>query len=56
VTLTPAEVSLAPGEEITIEVTITPPDDFVGQQAFNIHAGYGTGKYAGGVTVYVTKA
>lgn len=55
VTLTPAEVLLAPDEEVTVEVSITPPDDFVGKQAFNIQAGYGTGKFAGGVTVYVSK-
>lgn len=56
VALTPEEITLAPDEEAEIHVTITPPDDFTGRQAFNIHAGYGSGKYAGGVTVYVTKS
>jgi hypothetical protein len=44
-----------PGQEIDIAVNITPPSGFTGTTPFNMNAFYGN-KYAGGVTLYVTKA
>jgi hypothetical protein len=55
VTVTPPEVPLLPDEEVEITVSITPPDSFVGEKAFNVNALYGQGRYAGGVTLYVSK-
>jgi hypothetical protein len=55
VAMTPPEVTLIPGEEVEIEVHITPPDAFTGRKAFNVHAIMDNGKYAGGVTAYVSK-
>lgn len=52
----PPAVTLLPDEEVDVAVTITPPADFTGKQAFNVHAVLDNGVYAGGVTVYVTKA
>jgi len=51
----PPEPSLMPNEEIDVAVTITPPAAFSGTTPFNVNAFFGN-KYAGGVTVYVTKA
>src|SRR5262245_6893920 len=56
VQFTPPAATLLPGEEVDVKVDITPPSGFTGQQAFNVHAVMETGVYAGGVTVYVTKA
>lgn len=56
VAFTPAAVSLLPDEEVDVTVAITPPAAFTGEQAFNIHAVLDNGVFAGGVTVYVTKA
>ncbi len=56
VTTAPAEVSLLPGEEVDIEVSLNPPGSFTGIQAFNVHAMFRNGKYAGGVTAYVSKS
>jgi hypothetical protein len=55
VAMTPLEASLIPGEEVGIEVNITPPNAFTGRKAFNVHAILDNGKYAGGVTAYVSK-
>lgn len=52
----PPAVSLLPDEEVDVTVTITPPASFTGSQPFNVHAVLDNGIYAGGVTVYVTKA
>lgn len=52
----PSAVTLAPDQEAVINVAITPPNDFTGKKAFNVHAVTDSGVYAGGVTVYVTKA
>lgn len=52
--LLPEAISLAPGEETTIHVTITPPDDFTGRQHFNINAFY-ENKFAEGITLAVDK-
>lgn len=52
--ITPAEVTLIPDEETEIAVSVTPPTGFVGTIPFNFHAMYGK-RYAGGVTVYVSK-
>ena len=52
----PPQVSLTPGDEAQIEVSITPPPSFTGEKAFNVHAMMENGVFAGGVTVYVTKA
>jgi hypothetical protein len=51
----PAEPSLNPGQEIDVSVRITPPAGFTGTTPFNVHTLYGN-NYAGGVTLYVTKA
>jgi hypothetical protein len=56
VAFTPPAVSLLPDEEVDVTVAITPPAGFTGKQAFNVHAVLDNGVYAGGVTVYVTKA
>lgn len=55
VSTTPDAVSLAAEQEVEIEVDINPPAAFTGTKAFNVHAVLSNGKYAGGVTVYVTK-
>jgi hypothetical protein len=55
VSTTPAEVILSPEDEITVEVMITPPDDFVGEKTFNVHAYAGNTRCAGGITAYVSK-
>lgn len=52
VTITPDTPSLAPGQAIPIAVVITPPDGFVGREAFNIDAFDERGP-AGGVTLTV---
>jgi hypothetical protein len=54
--INPPEAALIPGEEVHIEVSITPPGSFTGRKAFNVHAIMENGEFAGGVTVYVTKA
>ncbi len=56
VVFTPPAVTLLPDEEVGVTVAITPPAGFTGKQAFNVHAVMDHGIYAGGVTVYVTKA
>ena len=55
VVITPAEISLNPGDEVDIGVAITPPAGFTGTQPFNVNAMYGE-KYAGGVSLMVTAA
>jgi len=52
----PPALTLLPDHEAVVNVAITPPAAFSGQQPFNIHAVTDNGVYAGGVTVYVTKA
>jgi hypothetical protein len=56
VAFTPPAVTLQPDEDVDLTVAITPPAGFTGQKAFNLHAVMDNGVYAGGVTVYVTKA
>ena len=51
----PPDTGLAPGGEITVTVTATPPVNFHGRQPINIHTLGSTG-LAGGVTVYVDVA
>lgn len=53
VTITPPTASLSPGQSIQVDVVITPPDGFVGEQAFNIDAFDQAGAAAGGVTLKV---
>jgi hypothetical protein len=55
VEVVPPEPTLMPGQEVDIAVTITPPAGFTGTTPFNVNTFYGN-KYAGGVTLYVTKA
>ena len=50
----PAEVALAPGEEIAVSAVVTPPDSFSGRQPININAFTDHG-LAGGVTLYVER-
>lgn len=52
VDIRPAEPRLAPDEEMTIAVEITPPPGFAGRLPVNVHAFDGQG-LAGGVTLYV---
>ena len=54
VKLEPSEPLLAPGNEITVRVFITPPDAFTGRQPFNVHAFHQQG-LAGGVTLIVER-
>jgi hypothetical protein len=54
VDLLPSHVSLLPDEEVDITVDVTPPPDFTGTMPFNVNALYGN-KYAGGITLYVSK-
>lgn len=55
VDIMPVEPALQPGQQVDVAVDITPPAGFAGSQPFNIHAFIGN-TYAGGVTLYVTKA
>ncbi|MBL0053871.1 MAG: hypothetical protein IPP29_21455 [Bacteroidetes bacterium] len=55
VVLSPLQPSLLPDEEVDIDVSITPPDSFVGKMPFNINAYYNKNDFAGGVTLYVVK-
>ncbi len=55
VAISPATVTLNPGDEVPIQVAITPPAAFVGEQSFNINA-VSEGAFAGGVTLVATKA
>ncbi len=55
VAIAPDTVALAPGDEVAIQVAITPPGGFIGEQSFNINA-FGDGAFAGGVTLVATKA
>jgi hypothetical protein len=55
VKLDPAAPILDPNEEITVQVTITPPDTFTGRQPFNVNAFHSKG-LAGGVTLFVERA
>lgn len=54
VALDPAEPILAPGQELTIQATLTPPGGFAGRQAFNVNAFHDEG-FSGGVTLYVER-
>jgi hypothetical protein len=56
VAITPPEVSLMPDQEIEVEASVTPPDSFTGRKSFNVNALYGNGRFAGGVTFFVTKS
>ena len=50
VTFAPAAPSLSPGEQIDVQVTVTPPNSFHGQQPINIHTFSGP-DLIGGVTI-----
>jgi hypothetical protein len=54
--LVPDHVELSAGGEQTIRATIVAPDSFRGRFPVNVHAFYGEGKLAGGVTLYVEKS
>ncbi len=56
VEIIPRTLSLQSNEETTIEVHINPPSSFIGKMAFNVNAFYGKNKFAGGVTLYVSKS
>jgi hypothetical protein len=49
----PSELSLGPGEEADVVVTVTAPDGFNGRMPFNVNAIDGDGLLLGGVTLYV---
>jgi hypothetical protein len=49
----PAELSLRPGQEEIVTVTVTAPDGFVGRQPFNLNGIDEMGQLVGGVTLYV---
>ena len=53
VEINPAHPVLAPAEEKSIAVRITPPAGFTGNQGFNVNAFYEQ-VFAGGVTLYVS--
>lgn len=53
VEINPQTPALAPAEEKSIAVRITPPPGFAGRQVFNVNAFHQEG-FAGGVTLYVT--
>ena len=53
--IVPPEVTLASGAQASIAVSISPPTGFTGTMPFNVNARY-KDRYAGGVTLYVTKA
>jgi hypothetical protein len=55
VAISPDTILLAPGDEQTIQVEVTPPAGFTGQLPFNVNA-FADGWFAGGVTLTVTKA
>ncbi len=55
VSFSPAEPTLAPGEELDVEALIEPPDSFHGTQTLNVHAFAGA-MLAGGVTLTVQRA
>jgi hypothetical protein len=50
VAIQPDAVALAPGQEVTVQVDVTPPAGFAGEQPFNVNA-FADGKFAGGVTL-----
>jgi hypothetical protein len=54
IALTPERPVIAPGEEVTIQAVITPPDDFHGTQPINIHSWSGS-KLVGGITLLVQR-
>ena len=54
VVLNPPSPTLDPNEEITVQVSITPPDAFAGRQPFNVNAFHSKG-LAGGVTLFVER-
>lgn len=54
-TFDPADPVVAPGAEIPILVTVTPPNTFHGSLPLNIHTFSGT-ELVGGVTVFVNRA
>ena len=53
--LQPAQLRLAPGEEVEIVARITPPAGFKGKQPINVNA-FSQSGFAGGVTLYVNGA
>jgi hypothetical protein len=55
VTVAPDNLELAAATERTIIVTVDAPDGFHGRAPVNVHAFYGDGKLAGGVTLYVER-
>lgn len=54
VEIEPQTPVLAPGEEISIGVTVNVPDDFHGKEPVNIHV-FNNDGLAGGVTVYIER-
>jgi hypothetical protein len=50
VAISPANVMLLPGDEMTIQVDAAPPAGFVGDKSFNVNA-FADGVFAGGVTL-----
>lgn len=55
VTFDPATPTLAPGEEVTIRVSVEPPAAFRGRAPVNVH-GFSERGHAGGVTLYVERS
>jgi hypothetical protein len=60
VTLSPARPVLAAFQQITVQITVQPPADFLGQQTVNVH-GFAQAEnrgraLAGGVTLLVQKS
>jgi hypothetical protein len=55
VELQPAEPTLGAGDEMPVNVIVTPRPGFVGRQPINVNA-FDAGGFVGGVTLYVEKA
>jgi hypothetical protein len=55
VNISPEAPSLPPGQSTSIEVTVTPPGGFTGEQKLNVNA-FHEGRLAGGVTLAVVAA
>ena len=55
IALSPQHPLLNPAEETTVNVTVTPPADFSGEQVLNVHAFPEVGPSPGGVTVQIVK-
>ena len=54
IAITPDAPTIAPGAQVVVQVSATPPGDFIGRQPINVN-GFHDGGFAGGVSLTVTK-